>query len=453
MRSVVPDGVGRVVRRAGWSIIDQVLSALSNVVLSILVAKTVDAPGFGAFSTAFLVFSLLLALTRAIIASPLQITYAASEGADFHHTVRSALGATLLLGLGAGTICVLTGLALNNQTGDALIALGVCLPPLLVQDICRMTFFSMGSPGRAAAIDAVWTVLEFGLLAALLTAGTSDVRLPIIVWGASAAVSAAVALRMLRALPRIPGAAGWTLRQRRLTGYLLAEYVLGQGLGQVGILMVAVVGSTDGVGALRAAQVLLGPLGILGTATFLFAVPEIARRPAMDQRRRRGFVAVLSAGTTVATIVYCAPLLFVPDELGRRLLGDTWSGAKSVLLPMCLLSVASALGTGPAAMLYGMGHAKVTFSINVIKAPLLVALMFVGISLWDAQGAAWAIFATEALLLPIWFLRTGRIMRSHPTAPDDPILVGDTSIAGAAESAGRGAKTGDQPAGGAVPSE
>ncbi len=416
MRSLIPHRVGHVARRAGWSVVDQVLSALSNVVLSLIVARTLPAVGFGAFSTAFLIFSLLLALARAVIGSPLQITYAASAGDDFRATVRLALGASLLTGLASGLVCVVTGLVLDTQTGSALTALGVCLPALLVQDICRTVFFSMGSPGRAALIDAVWAVAVFGLLVTLMNADSTDVRVPIVIWGGSAAISAVLALRLLRTLPRVTGAASWTLRQRRLTGYLLAEYVLGQGLAQVGILLVAFMGSAVGVGALRAAQVLLGPLGILGTAAFMFAVPEIARRPSMGVQTRRRFLYAVSAAMTAASVAYSGVLFLLPDDLGRRLLGDTWTGASSVLLPMCLMSVAAAVGTGPAVILYGMGHAKVTFRINIVKAPLVVVLMAAGVGLWQAEGAAWALAATEILLLPIWFLRTLRIIRSHPVA-------------------------------------
>jgi O-antigen/teichoic acid export membrane protein len=414
MRLLSSHGVGRLARRAGWNVVDQVLSALSNVLLAILVARTVDAEGFGAFSTAFLVFSLVVALSRAVIGQPLQISFAAADPADFHRAARYALGAAALGGLCAGALAIVAGILMHNEPGRALIALGVCLPGLLVQDICRMAFFSLGRPSRAAAIDGIWAVLEFGLLAISLLAGVSDVRVPIAIWGASATVAGIAGLHMLRVLPQLSGAPSWVLKQRRLTGYLLAEYVLGQGLAQVGILLVAVVGTSAGVGALRAAQVLLGPLGILGAAAFMFAVPEIAGRPTMTSRSRLRYTAALSTALGIGSGLYCVALLVIPDDLGRRLLGDTWTGASSVLLPMCILSVSAALATGPAATLYGMGHAKITFSVNVIKAPLLVVLMFIGIR-WDgAAGAAWAIAATETVLLPLWYLRTRRILVHQP---------------------------------------
>jgi len=431
MRALLPHRVRRVASRVSWTVVDQVLSALSNVVLSILVARSFDAAGFGAFSTAFLVFSLLVGVTRAVVGEPLQITFASADPGNFRAAVRSALGAALLIGTLSGLIAVGAGLALAGQSGEALIALGACLPGLLVQDTCRMAFFSSGRPRNAAAIDALWTVLMFAVLSVLLTAGISAIWVPVATWGAGALAAAIVGTVLLRAAPRLRGAIGWMLAQRRLTGYLLAEYVLGQGIAQVGILMVAVIGSEAGVGALRAAQVLLGPLNILGAAAFMFAVPEIARRPSMSQRTKGWITVGVSASMATATAIYCGILLFIPDSLGEKLLGDTWTGAQAVLLPMCVLSFSAALATGPVATLYGIGLAKVTFWVNIIKTPLLIVLMLVGIPLYGAPGAAWAIAVTETVLLPLWYLRVRTALRSPGVAPKGPPTnVGEPPAAG-----------------------
>lgn len=421
MKSLASSGVLRIATRVSWTVVDQVLSALSNVLLAVLVARAVDADGFGSFSTAFLVFSLIIGLTRSAVGQPLQITFAAADPVHFLAAVRSALGASMLIGAICGLIAAAAGLALAGETGQALLALAVCLPGLLVQDTCRMAFFASGQPRNAAAIDALWAVLLFSALAAVLAAGVTAIWVPIVVWGIGATLAALAGIALLRAIPRLRGAVRWTLEQRRLTGYLLAEYVLGQGIAQVGILMVAVIGTEAGVGALRAAQVLLGPLNILGAAAFMFAVPEIARRPSMSQRGRAMLCVGVSAAMALATVLYCGILLLLPNSIGEELLGDTWTGAESVLLAMCVLSLSAALATGPAAVLYGIGLARVTFFVNIIKAPLLVVLMGIGIPLWGAEGAAWAIAATETALLPLWFWRVRTALRaSRPAITTEP---------------------------------
>ena len=189
--------------------------------------------------------------------------------------------------------------------------------------------------------------------------------------------------------------------------------------------MVGVLGSTTGVGALRAAQVLLGPLTILGAAAFIFAVPEIARRPRMSSADRGRFTVAISGAMTGVTALYAAVVLLIPDHIGVHLFGDTWTGAESVLLPMCVLSLAAGMATGPAATLYGMGLARTTFRINVIKAPLLALLLLVGITVAEAEGAAWAIAATEAVVVPLWLFRVHRAIRATTVTANSETMPAD----------------------------
>jgi len=424
MRSFVPEGVRRIAQRVSWTVGDQILSALSNVLLAVLVARTADAAGFGAFSMAFLVFSIMIGLTRAAVGQPLQISFAAAATRQFRSAVRSALGGATLIGVFTGAVVGAFGLALGGETGSALIAVAVCLPGLLVQDTCRMAFFAAGLPKRAAAIDALWSGLLFALLAVVIALAMDQIWIPIAIWGATAAAAALYGMHLLEAIPRIRGAVSWLLAQRKLTGYLIAEYFLGQGIAQIGILAVAIVGTEEGVGALRAAQVLIGPLNILGAAAFMFAIPEIARRPQMSQRSRGVFCAGVSSAMGVATAIYCIVLLAMPDSIGESLLGDTWTGAASVLLPTCLLSFFAALSTGPATTLYGLGMARATFMINIIHAPMLVIFLSIGISSWGAVGAAWALAATEIAILPFWVGRVVIALRK----PQAPITSGSLSI-------------------------
>lgn len=148
----------------------------------------------------------------------------------------------------------------------------------------------------------------------------------------------------------------------------------------------------------------------------------------MRARDRLAFCGAISAAMGLATVLYALALLLLPDHIGRSFLGDTWAGAQSVLLPMCVLSLSAALATGPAATLYGLGQARTTFGVNMIKAPLLVVLLFAGIGWFGAVGAAWAIAITETVLLPLWFLRVRRALRHLSSATPSSQPDGDTDL-------------------------
>lgn len=419
-------GAKHLIRRASWSVIDQGLSAASNLLLSVIVARQLDAGGFGAFAIAFLLFGLTLSIARATIGQPLQISYSGAPPDQWRAATRSALAAAVVLGVVVGAALSVTGLALGGAGGHALLAVGICMPGLVVQDTARMAFFSSGRAKLAAINDALWTALEFGALATLVVRGVSDVGPYILAWGVSSAVAAVVACLMLRLAPRFRGWVVWFLAQRKLTGYLLAEHILGEGLAQVAILLVGVVGTAADVGSLRAGQVLLGPLNVLVTAISVFGIPEIARRSTMAPRQRRKFCWALSGAVTVVCLGYATVVLLLPDSVGQRLFGDTWAGAQTVLVPMCALYLAVAIGVGPGVILYGMGRARSTFGLNLLKAPLLLVTLSYGIWHSGAVGAAWGIAVTEALLLPFLIVTALRAMRHDPV----PIGDGDEPLGG-----------------------
>ena len=66
--------------RAGWGLIDQVFSSLTNFALGIVVARTVPIAEFGAFSLAFAAYLLAVNMTRAFPMQPLAIRYSAIGG-------------------------------------------------------------------------------------------------------------------------------------------------------------------------------------------------------------------------------------------------------------------------------------------------------------------------------------------------------------------------------------
>jgi O-antigen/teichoic acid export membrane protein len=400
----------RLLRVVSWNVVDQALSALSNLGLSIAVARTTSASGFGAFAVAFLIFGISLAITKSAVGQPLQMRLSGATTAERRRGFQAALGAATVLGVGFGIVVVLAGLAVGSEVGGALLALGLVLPGLILQDSCRMAAFTLGRPQLAALMDAVWAAVQFGLLAILIRNGQHEVGALIVAWGAAAVVSALLGAALLRSKPALSRTAGWLREHRDLIRYLLPEYFLGLGATQFGILLVGAIASATAVGSLRAAQVLLGPLGIVGLAVFQFAVPEVARRNPASIRWLARLAAGLSGGLGLLTIGYVAMMLLLPDVVGVALFGSSWAGAAAVLLAMGVSSVSSSLANGPAGVLYGLGRAPATFRINLVKGPVLLLTLLAGTWAAGAVGAAWALAAVEAVVLPAWIVTLRRTL-------------------------------------------
>lgn len=405
------------VTKLGGNLFDQMLSALSNVVLSILVARSVDADGFGSFAIAFLIYGMAVAALKSIVGQPLQIKFAAAPADELRTRMAQGAGTTVSLAVVVSLGVAVGSLTTGSATSEALLALALWLPGLLVQDFCRMAFFAAGRPWLAALIDGIWAIVQFGLLALLLLNGHHSLTLLIGAWGVGAAISALVGLALLKVTLRVRKTFTWLREQATLSRYLLAEYILGLGAVQVGILLIAVITSASDVGAIRAAQVLLGPLGIVATAAFQFTVPEIARRIDWPARRLQFFAAAVSGGLLLVHLAYVTALLVMPPEWGTALFGDSWQGAAMVLLPMCISACFSCVANGPAGVLYGLGWARETFRINLFKGPLILVLLLGATWVWGVIGSAWAFAAIEAIILPFWIATVIRASR-HPRYPE-----------------------------------
>lgn len=421
-------GVVRLLRRASLNLVDQVLSAVTNVVLSFLVARAVDATGFGAFSVAFVVFGVLIGVERSLVGQPLNIRFSAAEGEERRTVLGSATG-TVLAVAGVGAVAVAGGGVLTGGTlGATLLVLAPLLPGLLIQDTCRLAFFAQGRPHLAVVNDLAWAVLQFAAMAVLLDKGVDRPWPYVLAWGGAATAAAVLGLLQMRVAPAIRGAARWIRGQIDLTGYLLMEYLIGAGSAQGSILLVGAVGSLDDVGSLRAAQVLLGPVGIIAAAISTFALPEVSRRTALGSSVRYRLATGISAFVVVVTLAYAAVLLVIPDSLGTLLLGDTWIGASSVLLPMSLASAMAGACLGPSIVIYAMGQARRTFRLHAFEAPLLIGCMAGGLVLGGTPGAAWGLAVSMTVMVPLWFWQLRVLLSGASTSAAQAKAAGSSAL-------------------------
>lgn len=399
----------RAVGRAGWNLLDQVISSGTNAALSFVVARSVDESIFGGFAVAFTVFALLVGFSRAVATSPLGIRYADASAEAFVGASAAAVGSAFTFGVAAGLGCLGAGAWLGGSAGGALIALGVVFPGLLVQDAWRQVFFAASRPAAAALNDTVWAILQLVAVVALLVAGVSTVGPLVLAWGGAAVAAALLGVRQARAWPHPRQATRWLRDHLDLTGYLIAEFGSLQGAQQGALLVIAAVGSLEAIGALRGVQVLLGPTTILAVAAFSFVVPEFSRRRT-SLAGRQWVRSALALSAFIAGLGVCWGLLFMlaPDALGHALLGKTWPGTSEILLASIVGQAGAAVLVGPSAMLYAMDRAPVTFALNARLAPLIFIGGVGGVLFAGAEGAAWGFSIAFWAVVPSWWFRLRR---------------------------------------------
>ena len=386
------------------------MSSATNLVLSVLAARELTADGFGAFAVAFTIYSLLIAGGRSVISRPLTVRYASASPQGFRAAAEAATGATVVLGIVSGVIVAVVGLYLAGALGVSLLWMGLLMPGLLLQDMWRMVFITEGRPRAAFVNDSLWGLIQIGLLLAFIATDRESTVTLLISWGGAALLVAVYGLFQFRGRPRLRASGPWLAEQREELKYYFASFITVMGANQVTLLLIAGLGTPTDVGALRAAQVVLGPLNLLGYALSAFAVPEIARRRMAGRRAIQAGV-ILSAVVVLADVVWGVALFALPDSAGTALLGDSWASAQEVLLASLVGLIAIGVGFGANTLMVALGYAKETFWINCLLTPGFLVFGLAGLELGGAEGAAWGLSLAQVVVAPAMWWRVLVLMR------------------------------------------
>ncbi|MBW3601347.1 MAG: hypothetical protein KY434_01450 [Actinobacteria bacterium] len=402
--------VGPGLRRLGWGVADQGLSALGNFLLFVIAARSVDARQFGAFTLAVATYGILTVVNRALAMEPLLIRLSGGDP-EQRAAARSASGAATALAVAEGAVVAAVGVALDGPVGTALVALGALLPALACQDALRYVAFARHRPAAAFASDLVWTSLEVPLMVAVVLTGRAGAAWLIVAWGAASVPGALIGGRALRTGPDVRGARSWLTRHLDLAPHLTADSLIVSGAGRAVLFLVALSTSVVQVAVLRAAQVLYGPVNVLTAGVQALGLAELNRE--RSDPRRLAWATTRVSGLLAATAaLWTVVLVAFGESLGPVLLGDIWDTARGVILPVGVHQVASGASLGPFLGLRVREAATDTVRLRLVVTVVLIVAGFAGAVAAGARGAAVGM-AGGQVLTTAWVWRAWR----HHTAP------------------------------------
>lgn len=396
-------GVRAAVGRVGWVVGDQALSSLTNFTLTLLVARTVTVADFGAFSIVTATYWLALGLARALTTEAFVVRYPHAEPDEWRRGVARASGASLVVGTLVGSVCVVAGALLGGTLGTALLVMGPFLPGLLLQDCWRFVFFARRDGASAFVNDLVWAIVLLPAIAMVLTLADGSVGWLIFAWGLAGTVGGVLGLAQSRVIPHVHETLAWWREQRDLVPPFLGDFAARAVSGQLLTYGLSAIVGLAGVGGLRAAEVLLGPLNILFLANGLAGVAEGVRLLRRSTRLFKLAYAALSAFTTASVLAWGGALLVMPSAIGTQVLGSSWENARLLLVPVILTSAAAASGTGPTTGLRALGAAR-----RSLRTRLTLSVCFLGATLAAAAiggvlAAAWTMAVSGAFASVVWW--------------------------------------------------
>jgi O-antigen/teichoic acid export membrane protein len=412
-----------VIGRMGWGVGDQAISSLSNFALGLFVARAVGATEFGAFTLAYVTYSVVINAARGLASDPFLVRYSGAQPRQWRRATAAATGTALLVGLVLGAVSVLVGLLLPSTVGLPFVALGLTLPGLTLQDSWRFAFFARGDGKLSFLNDLVWTVLLLGALVALYLSGRHGAVISLLAFGGTASLAAVYGAYQARLLPRPAWARTWLREHRSLSGRYMVENLSSSGAMQLRSVMLGAVTSLAAVGYVRAGEILMGPFTVVLMGLSQVSVPEAARVLRRNPRRLPLFCFGVGAVEAVGALAWGLMLVVVfPLGAGRFLLKDLWAPASQLIPALTLTTVVACFGVAAIAGLRALGMSRRSMWVQVVSSVCYLGFATMGAFLDGALGTCWGIFAAQSVSTTLWWhqLRSGLAERARAAAPDAP---------------------------------
>jgi hypothetical protein len=296
------------------------------------------------------------------------------------------------------------------------VALGLTLPGLML-DSWRYAFFAAGQGQRAFVNDAIWTA---ALIPTMLLAGTVGTPFAfVIAWGGSALVAAVFGSWQIGLVPRAAGVAGW-LRTHRDLGVRCAVENVSDGLdSQLHAYGLGAITGLAAVGAVREAQLLLGPFQALrmgigpdGGArghTCAHALPPAPQH------------VLCTAGGSQATAGTARrfALLLLPSSGGELLFGPLWHAASALLVPTTLARGAASVYEGAFVGSRALGAARRSVRTSVTRSVVLVMFGLAGAFVGGAAGSVWGALVANLIAIGVAWHQLQATQQGHVLAASD----------------------------------
>jgi O-antigen/teichoic acid export membrane protein len=411
-------------RRLTWGLADQAVTSMVSFVVGIVVARSLGAVEFGAFSLAWVTYGVVVNISRGLATDPLAVRFSGVRRSQWKTAVASSTGMAIAVGLILGVICVAVGTAIGGRTGAAFVALGVVLPGLMLQDSWRFAFFASGQGGKAFIADITWALALVPLL--YLASRDASVTRFVLAWGAAAAFAALVSGLQAGVVPRLFRARDWLRNHRDLSLRYLMENLTISGAYQFKMYGLGAFAGVAAVGTVRGGEMMLGPFFIVLSGIGLVAVPEAAR--VLRRRPRKLPLFCLLLGGAQATAALCwglALILFLPDKWGHALLGEVWLTASALLLPATLSVMFASFYTGASAGLRALGVARRSLKAQLYASAAYLVGGVGGGAIGGALGSSWGAAGATFIGAIVWWFTFGVGIRERwaelDAAPDPDV--------------------------------
>lgn len=299
-----------------WALLDQALVSGSNFLIGILLVRYIGIEQYGRYVLAWMVVQFVASLQSALIVSPM-LSIVPKIPIEERRTYLSAtfflqMGLVILIGALALVYSLFPKLYdLVPLTRDSLLPVGLCLGSVQLQDYTRRNLFARTESRRAFSLDVVAYGVQIPLIFIVLRVCPSFEN-AMLVTAAAMLLAIGLGYRWIE-ISAVPNAyfAQVAIRHWRSSKWLLGSAILQWMSGNYFVIVAGLALGPAEVGAIRAAQNLLGLTHIL-----FQGLENIVPGEASHQYHKGGPQALLRYTLKVALVVLTGTaLLAVPAAI------------------------------------------------------------------------------------------------------------------------------------------
>ena len=309
---------------------DQALFSAANLVLQVVVARRSTPAEYGAFAIGFAAFLFLAGFHNALLLEPMSVLGARrQDDLDTYLARVAGLHLALTIPLGAVFACVLLVPGFHRAAlAGPVLGLAIAVPLVLLFWLARAACYLKGRPGVALSASASYSVcLLAGLALRIVLAPERSLRTTdaFLLMAAAGAVSVIVVwVRLgLRPAPRLD--LGTLMREHWAYGRFILAASAAHGVSSLAVApLLGLLSGLAQSGAYRALQNLTTPFQQVLAAATLIALPNLARRQALDEPEGfRRSAALLTRANMLAATAYAAALVVLGSWALRVLYGTS----------------------------------------------------------------------------------------------------------------------------------
>jgi O-antigen/teichoic acid export membrane protein len=405
--------------RFGWGLADQAMSSLSNAMMSFYVARELGAVKYGAFSIAYVTYSVALNASRGLATEPLTVRYSNSKLQEWRLAVSRSTGTAVVAGLVMGCCSIVAGILLHGTVGLGFIALGLVLPGLMLQDAWRYAFFASGRGSQSFLNDLAWTVTMLGAVVVLHLVHARSAFWFLLGWGLAATFAACLGPLQARVIPNPVGAREWFIQHRDLGLRFMAENTANSGAVQLRAYAIGGLAGLATVGYIQAASLLMGPFFVIYMGIAIVTVPEAARILRHSPGHLRRYCMLVGGGLACACGLWgIAMLITIPRGLGNLLLGSgLWPHAYKLIIPYTITVMGSCLTDGALSGLHALGQARRSLRSMLMGSALYLVLGVAGAYFDGAFGTVCGAAVATWVGAVVWWKQLHTALRENLHGP------------------------------------